>query len=171
MRVFFGTYPPPDVARAVVAMRDRARALVGDKGARWEHDDKLHLTLQFLGEQTEERTARAIEIARTIKHAPFELSIGGYGVFPNERRPHVLWLGVQGDVAPLANALGAALKADGFAIEERAYHPHVTIARLRGAKLPPLPELPHTASFRVDRFVLLESKGGAYHVREEFTLG
>lgn len=171
MRIFFGIYPPPDVAREVIAMRDRARAVVGDKGARWERDDKLHLTLQFLGEETEERAARAAEIARTIKHAPFELSIGGFGVFPNERRPHVLWLGVQGDVAPLANGLGAALKADGFSIEERAYHPHVTIARLRGHKLPELPELPHTATFRVDRYVLLESTGGAYHVRDELMLG
>ena len=150
-------------------MRDHVRPLV--EGAKWEQDAKLHLTLQFLGEQTKERADHAVELARTVRCAPFELTIGGFGAFPNLVRPHVLWIGVQGAVAELANALGEVLRADGFPIEERAYHPHVTIARLRGRRLPELPAHPATAPFTVDRYVLIESRDGGYHALEEFTLG
>jgi 2'-5' RNA ligase len=171
VRIFFGVFPPPQIAQAIVAMRDRAQKAMGGEHAKWEADEKLHLTLQFLGEETEERAARALELARTVHHAPFSLTVGGFGVFPNASRPHVLWLGVQGDVAPLANALGAALATEGFLIETRAYHPHVTIARLRGRRLPELPELPPTEPVTVVRFALIESRQGGYHSLGEITLG
>jgi len=170
LRIFFGVFPPPAIADAIVAMRDRARELIGKEHAKWERDEKLHLTLQFLGEQPPDRVVRAIELARTIPVPSFTLSIGGFGAFPNEKRPHVLWIGVHGDAALLANALGEAFGKDGFPIDARAYHPHVTIARLRGRRLPELPALPPTEPFMVDRFALIESRDGGYHLIEELRL-
>lgn len=170
MRIFFGVFLPAAIVEAVAVMRDRAKKTIGTEHAKWVRDDKLHLTLQFLGEQPPERAARAAELARTIHVPRFELTIGGYGAFPDSMRPHVLWLGVHGNVAPLARALGEALASDGFPLEAREYHPHITIARLRGRRLPDLPALRPTDAFVVERFALIESRDGGYHALEELTL-
>ena len=62
----------------------------------------LHVTLRFLGESTadEERRAAAACVAAVAGVKSFGLVIGGFGVFPNVRRPRVVWLDVRDGSAP-----------------------------------------------------------------------
>jgi 2'-5' RNA ligase len=102
--------------------------------ARWQAPRQLHITLCFLG-QVEQASlldvaSRVLEIAR--RFPPFGIEIGAAGGFPNARRPSVVWLGVEPD-APSLYAIVASLEAAwkdlGRSVEERAYHPHLTLAR------------------------------------------
>lgn len=140
MRTFIAIELPPPVqqqigiAQRALAVRVQAAGL-GD-AVRWTPAEKIHLTLRFLGDTTEEqRTELAATLgAITASHSSFDLRLDGWGCFPNERRPSVIWLGVGEDLAAL-NALQSrvelAARNAGFEAERRAFSPHLTIGRVQ----------------------------------------
>ncbi len=102
--------------------------------ARWVKPEKLHVTLVFLG-NVEDALVPQVEAAVQAgaqAHAPLTLHARGAGGFPSKTRPRVLWLGLEGDLAPLA-ALQATLSQHlvplGYEPEHREYRPHLTLAR------------------------------------------
>lgn len=109
---------------------------------RWVAPGQLHVTLNFLGEVEE---GRAPELERALAEAvgsrpPLELRLEEIGGFPELSRAHVLWLAVR-PVAPvtaLYRAVQEAFASLGLPREEREYHPHVTLGRVRrGNRAPP----------------------------------
>ncbi|MXW29710.1 MAG: RNA 2',3'-cyclic phosphodiesterase, partial [Chloroflexi bacterium] len=65
--------------------------------------------------------------------APFELSLGGAGVFPPRGAPRVLWVGVGGAVDALSglrDRVEDSLAEVGVLSDDRAFSPHVTLARV-----------------------------------------
>ena len=115
----------------------QARLKTADPGGvKWVDPKGIHLTLKFLGNIAADRTGDIIramnEAARGIP--PFQLTIGGLGVFPNPRRAQVAWVGLGGQIDKLARfqaQLEASLAQLGFAPETRPFSPHLTLARLR----------------------------------------
>ena len=113
-------------------------ATLGEEGwpVRWAQPETSHLTLHFLGE-TEPERAELVRLAlpQVIgAHSPFELRTAGLGVFPNFRRPRVLWLGLHGPVhrlGALQQDVVATLRRLGFAVGDEPYHPHITLGRVR----------------------------------------
>ncbi len=109
--------------------------------------EALHLTLKFWGEVQDERLA---EIVTALKGATstreIALRIRGIGTFPNPRHARVIWAGVEAgaELAALAAAIEARMALLGFAREERAYAPHVTLARMQSRE--PLPKLMSAAA-------------------------
>lgn len=94
--------------------------------------DELHITLQFIGEVTDE-TAKSLDAAfRTIRFAPLPLNLTGVGCFAGNDRPGFLWTGVERSPRLLAlhRLVGRGLESSNLPLEERIYRPHVTIARL-----------------------------------------
>src|SRR5512133_1298710 len=87
------------VSAAVAALR-RTAGRAADE-VRWTAAEGLHLTLQFLGAVPEERIAEldAAVRAAAASSPPLQLELRGAGGFPNARRPRVVWLGIQGDLA------------------------------------------------------------------------
>lgn len=67
------------------------------------------------------------------RSGPFPIRLGAVGAFPNLRRPRVLWLGVSNDGAleRLQSETASVLDPLGFPREQRAYSPHLTLARAR----------------------------------------
>jgi 2'-5' RNA ligase len=108
---------------------------------RWSEPSGAHLTLQFLGATPRPRVpGLAAALAGVAAGArPFRLQTAGLGMFPNPRRPRVLWLGLTGEVEHL-RALQAAVVAAtgplGFPAEARPFAPHLTLGRLRPAATP-----------------------------------
>lgn len=162
MRLFFGIYPPEGVVDEAVEIRDRVRRAYGE--AKWVEKARLHVTLQFLGEADKDD---AVRVAREVaaRHAPFAIALGGVGDFG-----HVLWIGVLDPEAltALADDLGRDLRTAGFALDDRPFHPHLTIARVKRARRVEVEG--QTSSFAVQAFSLIESRGGQYVTLETFTL-
>ena len=120
----------------------RARDLTG---LRWTRPEGIHLTLKFLGE-TPAESLPAIQdaLARAVAGASrFQLALGAPGTFGNRRGPRVLWVDVGGDIEPLGRLQAAVereLTAAGIAPEERAFSPHLTLARVPQPPRPGLAE-------------------------------
>ena len=104
------------------------------KTARWARPEGMHVTLKFIGhvDETKLDTIRAA-LAAVRSDAPVEMRVRGMGFFPDERRPRVLWCGIEAsaNLAPLAAEAGRALEPLGIPREERAFAPHLTLARLK----------------------------------------
>lgn len=96
----------------------------------------MHLTLAFLGDVPDDRVAAAERALRAgAAGAPaLGLEAAGLGAFPDQRRARVLWAGVSGDLRELA-ALQASLTrellSEGLEVDDKPFHPHVTLARAR----------------------------------------
>src|SRR5262245_31596068 len=107
------------------ALRDRT---LGEPIA-WTPVVKIHLTLRFLGDTSHRQQATITSqlTALTRSQAPFALTLGGFGGFPHLREPNVVWLDVQGALAPLQQLqarVEQVAQAAGFAPETRAFTPH-----------------------------------------------
>jgi RNA 2',3'-cyclic 3'-phosphodiesterase len=135
-RVFCAVELPEEVRRQLEEHILKLRKAVPDAAASWSRVENIHLTLKFFGnvalDQVPVITAAA---ARTVaEFSPFPIGIGNTGVFPRASRPQVLWIGVS-DPSEKLSALQERLEnecaAGGFPKENRAYRPHLTIARIR----------------------------------------
>ena len=103
-------------------------------GIRWVSQTNFHLTLKFLGDILEsniEPIAQALELA--LRPFPrFTINAKGLGVFPDLRRPRVLWIGLEGKkLLELASKVETALDPLGFLPEKRGFQPHLTVGRWR----------------------------------------
>jgi recombination protein RecA len=93
--------------------------------------------LKFLGEipsdRVDELAGLMAEAARDIP--PFDFHIEGAGGFPTLRTPRVLWIGIREPlelVRKLHENMENALSGAGFSRDERPFHPHVTVGRVKG---------------------------------------
>lgn len=154
----------------------------GVPGAKWRRQDQLHLTLRFIGE-VDGGVARDVCDALDGVQAPaFDIAVSGVGHFGDKRRPRVLWAGVDG-VDPLKflrERVERTLVNIGLEPEGRKYRPHVTLARLQGARMHDVTEFEslhgdfRSVTFHVDRFVLFSSflsgAGAIYTAEAEYPL-
>lgn len=139
MRLFVAADPSTDVRRAAALRAAELRRTVDgetfSRSIRWVPEQNLHLTVWFLGEVPEERSASVLEALHPPLQVPsFELRLSGFGAFPLSGSPRVLWLGVAAGLAELSSAhaeVGARLAPWGFAAEGRPYSAHLTIARIK----------------------------------------
>jgi RNA 2',3'-cyclic 3'-phosphodiesterase len=104
------------------------------KTARWARPEGMHVTLKFIGHIDASRLEAIRAALGTVQsNAPVEVQIRGVGFFPDERRPRVLWCGIEAsaNLAPLAAEIERALEPLGIRREERKFTPHLTLARLK----------------------------------------
>jgi RNA 2',3'-cyclic 3'-phosphodiesterase len=138
VRLFLAINLDVETRRAMFAAAEPLRTVAPELA--WTRDDKLHLTLKFLGEQPDAAAATLGSALDNVaaRHRPFTVSVRHVGAFPNFRRARVVWMGV--DPGPrlelLHHDVEVACEELGFALEGRAFRPHITLARVRR----PLPE-------------------------------
>ncbi len=114
----------------------RLREAVQEANPSWSRPENVHLTLKFFGNVPTKKLSLISDAAsRAVKDYPwFRIAISGTGVFPKPSRAQVLWIGVDdpsGRLAALQERLEEEFASEGFAKEDRAYRPHLTIARIR----------------------------------------
>jgi len=132
IRAFVGVRLSPDVAQKVAEVQSRLKRSL--KGIRWVDQENFHFTLKFLGAVKEEDVS---PIMNALEHAlrsisSFAVVSRGIGVFPDIRRPRVLWVGLEGErLKALALAVEQGLEAFGFDREKRDFKPHLTFGRWR----------------------------------------
>jgi len=103
-------------------------------GVHWVAPTNIHLTLKFLGNVEEEQIDRiGAALEEQIHPFPrFTINAKGLGVFPDLRRPRILWVGLAGiELESLVSRLESALEALDFAPEKRTFTPHLTVGRWR----------------------------------------
>lgn len=136
MRTFIAIELPDAIRGGLQREIDILRTLPGGRAVRWVSASGIHLTLKFLGEVA---PSRIESIQGAMREAaagpsPFEVSVRGLGVFPNSRRPRVVWVGVEdtsGHLARVQSELEDRLGKLGFEREDRSFHPHLTLGRVR----------------------------------------
>ena len=157
----------PDSIRAELR-RKQASFRPASHEARWTQPEGIHLTLKFLGEISDQKVQEVCESLKKL--GPFEgfaIGLKGFGFFPDARRPRVFWAGVEAppNLEQLADQVEEAMARIGFAREERAYRPHLTLARYRVPQAQPAlqallsqPGEQEWGNFEVSEFFLFESK-------------
>ncbi len=100
--------------------------------------DKIHITIKFLGDTEEDRIKEISDIVRRVlkEHEPFELNIKGVGAFPHLDYMKVVWIGVEEcpELQKIAHRIEEELVPLGFSRNDRSFSPHITVARVKGGK-------------------------------------
>ena len=165
-RLFVAVEPPAHVRDQLVDLME------GVPGARWQHDEQLHLTVRFIGPVDRHQAADIDLVLGAIDHPAFAVTLGGAGVFERRGRPEALWIGAEprAALAALHDKVDRALVRAGVPADTRAYVPHVTIARLSRGTAPLGVALDRAgclrATFIADALTLFQSRlgrEGAHH--------
>jgi 2'-5' RNA ligase len=139
-RLFVAVPLPVDVREIIGDVERQLKA--HSWPVKWIEPDLAHITLTFLGD-TQMDLVPAIEReleAITTRRRGAEAVIGEVGAFPSTNRARVIWLGLGGELSPLADLakdVDAAMSGIGFSPEGRPFRPHITLGRLRPGKTPP----------------------------------
>ena len=134
MRCFVAISLPEELKASISGIQDRLKTAGADVS--WTRQEGMHLTLKFLGEVEEKMIP---EIERALDMAvdgitTFTLSVSGMGIFPDLKRPRVVWIGLkeEGDnLIRLHKGVDEELKKTGFPSEDRRFTPHITLGRIR----------------------------------------
>ncbi len=190
MRAFIAVNIPLEVKGNLQEEIGRLRTLIRGGPVRWVRPEGIHLTLKFLGEISNSNLGEIGQVLEreVNRHPFFPLRVGGFGCFPNRRRPRVLWIGIteeNGTLAQVQTAIEEKLVPLGFGKEGRPFHPHLTLGRVRrNISMSELPQLQDA----VDEFVvgqighfevseihlirsILKPSGAEYSTLMEFPLG
>ena len=129
MRIFVGIELEEQVREKIARFLEGVRGFSPD--ARWVRPESLHVTLKFIGEQTEEQIAAITERLRGVAGENMEIRFQGYGFFPTAKAPRVFWIGIQAGpaLAALAGNIDASLAELKIPREDRPFSPHLTLAR------------------------------------------
>jgi RNA 2',3'-cyclic 3'-phosphodiesterase len=184
LRLFIAADLPPDLLEDLNHSLAPVRARPEVESARWTAPANQHVTLKFLGwvdAEALDGVAGTLAAVATA-HEPSTISLAGLGAFPSERRARVLWVGLDdpaGLLAALAQDLESSLMPLGFEAEQRAFTPHLTLARFKppASLVGVLSEQPRVAEprFEVGHLALYRShlhpKGARYEVLGTIPLG
>jgi 2'-5' RNA ligase len=104
---------------------------------KWVRPENIHLTLKFLGNTDTADTDKILgAISNAVKNTePLSLAVEGIGVFPDVRRPRIIWAGLKGQMEvllELQRALDGYLMSLGFPKETRPFRGHLTLGRIKG---------------------------------------
>jgi 2'-5' RNA ligase len=135
MRTFIAIDLDPEVKKTLTDFLARLKQL-GQKNVSWARQEGMHLTLKFLGEIDETQVTPIKDVLNLIlkNYGRFPLAVTGTGFFPsNPKYLRVLWVGVEEQPALMGvqREIESELEKMGFPREKRAFHPHLTLGRVR----------------------------------------
>lgn len=118
--------------------RVQAELMASQADVKWDTSDKFHITLKFLGDiEADQAPLIAGELVKSIGTSPpFDLTFSNLGAFPNAERPRVVWIGTRviEQVPQLQWKVERVCESFGFAKEDRPFHAHVTLGRVKGSR-------------------------------------
>ena len=167
-RLFFAAWPG---AQAAQALAEVARALADLARGKAVPQEKIHLTLAFLGEVSDVDALRASGAAEHLSFPAFGMTLDRVGSFRGAR---VAWAGcarTPPGLEALQSSLAGELARRGFSLEDRPFVAHVTLARRIAKAVHPAPMPP--IEWQADELTLVRSETGSgrYTVLERWPLG
>jgi RNA 2',3'-cyclic 3'-phosphodiesterase len=154
---------------------------------RWTRKSSLHITLVFIGYLDNQEM---LEVCQTVQrigsaHQPFSIRLSEVCLGPTADNPRMIWAKGQSNptLAKLKNDLEDSLSGanlHSYRQDNRAFSPHITLARIRPwdwRLLPQKPEIEKEISlnFPVESMEVMESQlkrsGAEYTIFESALLG
>jgi len=137
IRSFLAIELPKAILKKIEEIEAELRSTHAD--VRWVSLEKIHLTLKFFGNIEE---SKIDSISKSIeepaqKTAPFSLKVRGVGAFPDLKNPRVIWMGLVDGKEVLVSfqeQIDHQLKEIGFQSENRPFHPHLTLGRMKSSR-------------------------------------
>ncbi|MDQ5984595.1 MAG: RNA 2',3'-cyclic phosphodiesterase [Syntrophus sp. SKADARSKE-3] len=185
IRAFLAIEAPIAIREEMGRIQNRLKKTVQGM-IRWTGPTAMHLTLKFFGDISGEDidAISAIIKNESAGLAPLQLTIKSIGVFPNPRKPRVIWLGTRGDTEQLVmlqRKLERGFGGLGFPEENRPFRAHWTLARIKSPQgLTGLDQAIETGrdltagTFQADTLILfksdLRSQGPIYTRLAEYSL-
>jgi RNA 2',3'-cyclic 3'-phosphodiesterase len=132
MRLFIALDIEEEIRQRIARFMEGIQGFAPD--GRWVKPESLHVTLKFIGEQPDETVTQIKEALAAIKACRAEIQFRGYGFFPTAKSARVFWIGMDAsaELASLAAAIDEKTAELGIPKEERAFSPHLTLARAGG---------------------------------------
>lgn len=129
MRLFVALDIDESIRARIARFLDGVREFAPN--ARWARPESLHVTLKFIGEQSDEAIVKIKGALEATAADTLQISFRGYGFFPGARAPRVLWVGVDGGpkLTHLAAVVDERLALLGVPKEEHLFNAHLTLAR------------------------------------------
>jgi 2'-5' RNA ligase len=138
IRTFVAVELGDDLRRSLIALQERLKRDLRSGRVEWTRPEALHVTLKFLGDIEEAQVAPIHEAltAAFTGQARFTVEVDGIGTFPTARDPRIIWAGLKASgpehpLLSLSSAVERALLPLGFPAEDRPFHPHVTLGRVK----------------------------------------
>ena len=134
VRAFIAIDISPAIQEQLQLVCEHLDGVLNGLPVRWVPINNIHLTLKFLGDVSETNLVHINEAltGAGAAHKPFELSVGGLGVFPSVHRPRVIWVGVEANNE--CHAFKRRIETDterlGYPVEKREFSPHLTLGRV-----------------------------------------
>jgi 2'-5' RNA ligase len=161
-RLFFALWPDH-------RQRDRMRDFISPVAklveGRATERRNWHITLAYIGEFPEERIDELHEAKQAINVEPFRLRFDRLEFWPRPKVAALVTAIVPPELQRLVDALKGQILAAGIEPEQRAYRPHVTVAK--NARPFEALRLAQSAEIEWDSFELVESVsqpgGVTYH--------
>ena len=186
IRAFLAIDPPEDILQAMSRLQEKLKREISGRIS-WTKPQGQHLTLKFFGDISTEDVKNICSAVqnRATSEQSLNLKIEKLGVFPDARRPRVIWCGVTGDVEKLSilqKQLDSDFAGIGFPREDRPFQAHLTLGRIKDSRdLTGISEaLTKYTTFTAGEFnctelILFQSKlspqGAVYTKLAEFALG
>jgi 2'-5' RNA ligase len=132
MRLFIALELDEDIRQRIARFMDGVCGFAPE--ARWVQPESLHVTLKFIGEQPEPVVELIKHELENIHAELGQIQFRGYGFFPTVKSPRVLWVGIETgpEFAALAAAVDETMATLAIPKEDRAFSPHLTLARGAG---------------------------------------
>jgi 2'-5' RNA ligase len=134
IRAFIAIDLSPEIHHKLEEVLENYRAQLPKVSVRWVPVKNIHLTLKFLGDVSLSNINILTDMiqADVSNHHQFEISVGGSGAYPNIHQPRVIWVGVEApqELSAIHNEIEATTARLGYAREERAFSPHLTLGRV-----------------------------------------
>ena len=110
-----------------------------EAGVKWVRPEAMHLTLRFLGNIWEDQIDLVNEAMAEATQGvlPIKIEVSGWGTFPEEKRPRVIWLGLKkgaDELIEVFDKLEPGLVERGFGPADKRFSPHLTLGRVRGGQ-------------------------------------
>ena len=138
IRAFLAIDPPEDILQAMSRLQEKLKREISGRIS-WTKPQGQHLTLKFFGDISTEDVKNICSAVqkRIVSESNLNLKVETLGVFPDPRRPRVIWCGVSCEAEKLTT-LQKKLDSDfaniGFPSEERPFRAHLTLARIKDSR-------------------------------------
>lgn len=135
LRSFVGIFPPAELLERLTFIQSKLKPLAPH--AKWEHEKKFHITVEFLGDKSETWLSQLeCDLRSHVSVPPFPIVLTHCGAFPSVHSPKVLWIGSVPERNRTLESLVAKIRKvselHGHTPDTKPFHPHITVGRAKG---------------------------------------